>query len=80
MVVKAHFKDFINISFAVISFVSIMYEILFLFTGIYSSSIIAFILNTFLILDGLLCKSRLCVFHGRKKLLSLLDLSFFGAI
>lgn len=78
---KAHFKDFINISFAVISFVSIMYEILFVFTGIYSSllPIIAFILNMFLILDGLLCKSRLCVFHGRK-LLSLLDLSFFRAI
>lgn len=79
MVVKARFKHFINTSFAVISFVSIMYEILFVFTGIYGSGIITFILNMFLMLDGLLCKSRLCVFHGRK-FLSLLDLSFFRAI
>lgn len=79
MVVKARFRHFINISFAVISFVSIMYEILFVFTGIYSSGIITFMLNVFLMLDGLLCKSRLCVFHGRK-LLSLLDLSSFRAI
>lgn len=79
VVVKARFKHFINISFAVISFVSIIYEIPFVLTGIYSSGIITFILDTFLILDGLLRKSRLCVFHGRK-LLSLLDLSFFRAI
>lgn len=45
---KARFKHFINTSFAVISFVSIMYEILFVFTGIYSSGIITFILNMFL--------------------------------
>lgn len=76
---KARFKHFINTSFAVISFVFIMYEILFVVTGIYSSGVITFILNMFLMLDGLLCESRLCVFHGRK-LLSLLDLSFFGAI